>query len=82
VKVKYYNIGKYCIFDAINYLFCYCFLKKPCRDKCFTPWTIGKWVIYSGYFAALAYFVIQWKMTEFEKIELGYAEYYTETEID
>jgi len=39
-------------------------------------------VIYSGYFAALAYFVNQWKMTVFEKIELECAEYCTETEID
>jgi len=34
-----------CLFDCINYAFCYCFLQKPCRDKCFTPWTVGKWAI-------------------------------------
>ena len=33
-----------CIYTVINYIFCHCILLKPCRDKCFTPWTIGKWV--------------------------------------
>ena len=34
-----------CIFDCINYAFCYCFLQKPCRDRCFTIWTTIKWSI-------------------------------------
>ena len=34
-----------CLFDVINWLFCYCILAKPCRDRCVTPWTVGKWVL-------------------------------------
>ena len=43
-KVKNYTCGLF-IFNFINYLFCYCFLVKPCRDKCFTPFTLIKWAI-------------------------------------
>ena len=44
IKVKCKTFGL-CTYDCINLLTCLCFLKKPCRDRCFTPWTIGKWVI-------------------------------------
>jgi hypothetical protein len=63
-----YNFGKYCIFDALNYLFCYCFLVKPCRDRCFTPWTIVKWVIYAGYFGALGVLVYMWREAKLEML--------------
>ena len=46
-KVKCLTCG-YVIFDFFNYLFCYCFLRKACRDRCFTPLTIVKWVIKIG----------------------------------
>ena len=39
-----------CTFDCFNALICFCILKKPCRDRCFTPWTIGKWVIKAAIF--------------------------------
>lgn len=45
--MKSVTLGK-CGFDLINYLFCYCFLVKPCRDRCFSPWTIVKWLIKGG----------------------------------
>ena len=34
-----------CLFKYVNWLFCSCVLEKPCKDRCFTPWTIGKWVV-------------------------------------
>lgn len=37
-----------CLFDVFNFIFCYCFLVKPCRDRCFSPWTLVKWVIKAG----------------------------------
>ena len=46
-----------CLFDAFNYLFCYCFLVKPCRDRCFTPWTIGKWLIKGGFMGYTIYMI-------------------------
>ena len=50
-KIKCVTAGL-CIFDFFNWIGCYCCLRKPCRDKCFTPWTLGKWfvkVIIFGY---------------------------------
>ena len=43
-KMRSVTLGL-CCFDAINFCFCYCFLVKPCRDRCFTPWSIIKWVL-------------------------------------
>ena len=50
-----------CVFDAFNYLFCYCFLAKPCRDKCFTPWTLIKWLIKGGIMGYTVYLVMDKK---------------------
>ena len=33
-----------CFYDCINFAICHCVLNKPCRDRCFTAWTFGKWV--------------------------------------
>jgi len=46
-KMKCVTFGM-CLFDGINLCQCYCFLNKPCRDRCFTPWTIVKWIIKAG----------------------------------
>ena len=50
-----------CIFDAFNFLFCYCCLVKPCRDRCFTPWTLIKWLIKGGIFGYTIYIIQQKK---------------------
>lgn len=55
-KMNCATIG-FCIFDFVNVLGCYCILKKPCRDKCFSYWTIGKWIIKTLLFGATIYFV-------------------------
>ena len=34
-----------CIYDCLNYTFCYCILQMPCRDRCFSIWTTIKWCI-------------------------------------
>ena len=34
-----------CLFDCVNHVICYRFLLAPCRDQCFKPWTLFKWVI-------------------------------------
>lgn len=69
-KMKSITLGK-CIFDAFNTCFCYRFLKKPCRDKCFTPWTIAKWItklFILGYTISL----VQWKVDKWEEsFEVG-----------
>ena len=41
-KTRCVTIGL-CTYDAVNYLFCHCWLLKPCRDRCFTKWTTAKW---------------------------------------
>ena len=55
-KVNCLTCG-YVIFDFFNYLFCYCFLVKPCRDKCFTPFTITKWIFKAGIIGYTIYLV-------------------------
>ena len=63
-KVKCLTCG-YVIFDFFNFLFCYCFLKKPCRDKCFTPFTIVKWIFKAGIIGYTIHLVM-WKNKEWE----------------
>ena len=46
-KMKCVTVGM-CIFDCINIVQCHCCLDKPCRDRCFTPWTLVKWVLKSA----------------------------------
>ena len=60
-----------CLFDAFNYLFCYCFLVKPCRDKCFTPWTLIKWLIKGGIIGYTIYLVQDKRNTWEEDFEIG-----------
>ena len=35
-----------CIYKYVNWLICHCILEKPCKDRCFTGWTIGnsRWI--------------------------------------
>ena len=46
-----------CIYDCLNFMFCHCVLLKPCRDRCFTPWTLGKWVLKVGIFGYTIFLV-------------------------
>lgn len=64
MKMKCVTAGK-CVFDVVNFCFCYCFLVKPCRDQCFTPWTIGKWIIKAG-IMAYTIVLVQDKRQEWE----------------
>lgn len=57
-KMRCVTFGMF-LFDALNFLFCYCFLVKPCRDRCFTPWTIIKWLIKGGIIGTAIYYVQQ-----------------------
>ena len=60
-----------CIFDAFNYLFCYCFLVKPCRDKWFTYWSLIKWLIKGGILGTTIY-LVQEKRNQWEdEYDLG-----------
>ena len=59
------------LFDALNYLFCYCFLVKPCRDKCFSPWTLAKWLIKAGIMGTAIYYVRQKKDAWDEEFMIG-----------
>ena len=63
-KMKSVTLGL-CCFDAINYCICYCFLVKPCRDRCLTPWSVVKWVIKAVIFGTTVY-LIQEKKSEWE----------------
>ena len=69
-KMKCVTFGM-CLFDAFNYLFCYCILLKPCKDKCFTPWSIIKWVIKAGVMGFTIYLVQQQKSEWEEAFEFG-----------
>lgn len=70
MKMKCVTFGK-CIFDALNFCICYCFLRKPCRDQCFTPWTIVKWIIKAG-ILGYTIFLVQWKVKQWEEsFEVG-----------
>ena len=60
-----------CLFDAFNYLFCYCFLLKPCRDRCFTPWSLGKWLIKGGVFGYTIYLIMEKKNRWEDEYDLG-----------
>ena len=69
-KIRCVTFGL-CLFDALNFAFCYCFLVKPCRDKCFSPWTLGKWLIKGGIIGYTIYLVQQKKDDWEEAWELG-----------
>ena len=60
-----------CLFDAFNFLFCYCFLVKPCRDRCFTPWSLGKWLIKGGVFGYTIYLIMEKKNRWEDEYDLG-----------
>ena len=46
-KMKCVTVGL-CIYDAWNYAQCECCLNKLCRDRCFTRFTVTKWVLKSS----------------------------------
>jgi len=46
-----------CCYDCLNWTMCACILNKPCRDRCFTPWTIGKWIIKAGLIGYTIYLI-------------------------
>ena len=58
VKMSCVTFGL-CCFDAFNYIFCYCFLVKPCKDNCFTAWTTFKWLI-KAILIGYTIFLISW----------------------
>ena len=60
-----------CFYDAINFVICHCFLYKPCRDRCFTPWTLAKWAIKGGLIGYTIYLVSDKKDQWDEEIEVG-----------
>lgn len=60
-KVSCKTLGL-CIYDAINCLFGFCFLKKVCQDRCMTPFTVVKWVVKGAIFGYTAYIVRQMKL--------------------
>lgn len=62
IKMENYNCGRYVCFEPPNILNCHCFLKKPCQDRCFTVWTIVKWLIYAPFFFYMAHEVYNWRM--------------------
>ena len=39
---------------------------KPCRDRCFTRWTIGKWVLTAALFGTTIYFVQEFESRTIE----------------
>ena len=45
-KVKCHTTG-ICLYDVLNFIWCHCILLKPCRDRCFTRWTFGKWAVFA-----------------------------------
>jgi hypothetical protein len=69
IKMQHYNLGKYCMFDGLNYLFCSCALKRACRDKCCTWGTSAKWFFYVCCFGILTYLVREWKAERLQEIE-------------
>ena len=57
-KISSLTVG-YCIFDVVNFLFCYCILRMPCRDRCFTVPTLIKWGCKAALFGYTIYLVKQ-----------------------
>ena len=58
-----------CIYDVANFLFCHCFLRKPCRDRCCSPWTAAKWILKGGIFGYTLFLLH--KRAEERKAELS-----------
>ena len=50
-KMRCYTCG-YLLFDVLNFLCCYRFLKPVCRDKCCSLGTAIKWVLLCAIYAA------------------------------
>ena len=63
-----------CTFDCFNVLICFCLLKKPCRDRCFTPWTLGKWAIKAILFGITIKAVMDKKSAWEDDFEVGLVE--------
>ena len=69
-KMKCVTCGL-CLFDGVNWIFCYCFLLKPCRDHCFTIWTTLKWVVLGAVMGTTIYLVQDFKTRLFEEFRIG-----------
>ena len=46
-KMKCVTFGL-CLFDCLNYTFCYCILRRVCIDRWNNPFSAAKWLIKAG----------------------------------
>jgi len=69
-KMKCVTCGL-CLFDCINWAFCYCILLKPCRDRCFTIWTAVKWVFLAAIMGTTIYLVQDYETRFLERFQVG-----------
>jgi len=69
-KMKCVTFGL-CFYDCLNYVICAFCLNRLCRDRCFTPWTLGKWVIKAAIIGYTIHTVIDKKEQWDEDIEVG-----------
>ena len=70
IKIRSVTFGL-CCFDAFNYLFCACICDKPCRDRCFTPWSIIKWILKAAIIGVTIFLVSKKKSDWEEAFEVG-----------
>ena len=82
-KMKSVTIGM-CCFDLINFCICYCCLVKPCRDRCFQPWSLVKWALKAVIISVTVYLV--WDKKHVWEMDLKYSDdddfYYKDDEYD
>ena len=69
-KTQCYTFG-ICCFDWVNYLQCHCLLKSICRDQCFTPYTLVKWVVKTIIIGILIWMVKDEKRNYDEQFNAG-----------
>lgn len=50
-----------CVYDAVNFLFGFCCMKKLCQDRCCTVGTIIKWILKFAVFGYSTYLVLSAK---------------------
>ena len=81
VKMRCVTFG-ICLFDAVNCLFCYLCLVKPCKDKCFSPWTIVKWLIKAGIMGYTVYLIRDKKAYWEDKFQVGSLEILEQSNLD
>ena len=70
VKTKSVTCGMF-FYDCINSVICFWCLLKPCRDRWFTPWTIVKWVIYTGIIGYTTFLVRDKKDSWLDEFQTG-----------